>query len=712
MASNSESCLEAGLAALKQGNYQTAIANLEPIANNHNQSNACLQAKVGLVMAYARTGEIAKAISLCEALIVSSKPDVQEWAKSALKHLNERKKRQQKAQRKSSKAVSFRVPTNPGKHIKHTKEYENINSDDKDNIKVIKIHWIKARRAKVWQPLRKSNLILSRLLSIITFIALFWTIRIIFIASLRLINMMIYQIPFVKPIPIFYQDPSFLILGILAILIIILPWLLDWLLEKYLDQEELTKEKLSSYSRETMRVMQRTCQQKRWKTPKLKILPVTTPMLLSYGNLPGTARITISQGLLEALADDEIATLYAFCLGQIGRWDFILMSLLLLITWPFYAIYQKVSNWGNKQKQNIGKWIATFISRVSYSLWCILTGTALFNSRERIYYSDRQAAEITGNPNGLTRALLKISLGIAHDIYQQQHTCWQLETFNILAPVSYQQSITLGSIPHHLPFAAYLQWEKFQPHRQWFTINQTHPLLGDRLYRLNQIAEHWHLNTEIHFPKPAPISIEPQTFLLQIAPWVGLPLGIVLAGVIWLIWQIGYILNIINLKWIYDSPSFIIGCILIGFSIGTFIRINHLFPDIDPSKLHQAPELPQLLADPSHLPIDSIAISVTGKLLGRDGINNSLAQDLILQTNQILVKLHHISWLGEPCPMEELIGKQVTVTGWLRRGATAWIDIQTLETSAGKKINSPHPILSMIIAVASLAWGVYIILKG
>ncbi|MBD2138784.1 M48 family metalloprotease [Anabaena sp. FACHB-1237] len=704
MASHSESCLEAGLAALKQGNYQTAIANLEPIANNHHQSKACLQAKVGLVMAYARTGEIAKAISLCEALIVSSKPDVQEWAKNALKHLKERNKRPQKAPEG--------IQTNPDKYIKHNKDHENINSDDKDNTKTIKIHWIKARRAKVWQPLRKSNLILSRLLSIITFIALFWTVRIIFTSCLRLINMIIYQMPFVKAMQIFDQDPSFLILAILAILIIISPWLLDWLLEKYLDQEELTKEKLSCYSRETMRVMQRICQQKRWKTPKLKILPISTPMLLSYGNLPGTARITISQGLLEALADDEIATLYAFCLGQIGRWDFMLMSLLLLITWPFYAIYQKVSNWGNKQKQNIGKWIATFISRVSYSLWCILTGTALFNSRERIYYSDRQAAEITGNPNGLTRALLKISLGIAHDIHKQQHSCWQLETFNILAPVSYQQSMTLGSIPHHLAFENYLQWEKFQPHRQWFTINQTHPLLGDRLHRLNQIAENWHLNTEIHFHNPGLISSEPQTFLLQIAPWIGLPLGIVLAGVIWSIWQIGYILHIINLKWIYDNPSFILGCILIGFSIGTFIRINHLFPDIEPSKIHQDPQLPQLLADPSHLPIDSIGISVTGKLLGRHGINNSLAQDLILQTNHILLKLHHISWLGESCSIEEIIGKQVTVTGWLRRGATAWIDIQTLETPGGKKINSLHPVLSMIIAVASLVWGVYIMLKG
>jgi len=96
MPSHAESCLEAGLAALKQGNYYTAIANLQPLAKDQSQERICLQAQVGLVMSYARTGEVSKAIALCQNLIANSNPQVQEWATLALEHLHKRKNQKKK----------------------------------------------------------------------------------------------------------------------------------------------------------------------------------------------------------------------------------------------------------------------------------------------------------------------------------------------------------------------------------------------------------------------------------------------------------------------------------------------------------------------------------------------------------------------------------------------------------------------------------------
>ncbi len=63
----------------------------------------------------------------------------------------------------------------------------------------------------------------------------------------------------------------------------------------------------------------------------------------------------------------------------------------------------------------------------------------LLNSRFRLDSSDHYAAEITGHPNGLIRALLKIAIGIADHIKKQEHTSWQLESLNIVAPVSHRQ---------------------------------------------------------------------------------------------------------------------------------------------------------------------------------------------------------------------------------------------------------------------------------
>ena len=707
MPSHAESCLEAGLAALKQGNYYTAIANLEPLAKEKSEKKICLQAQVGLVMSYARTGEVSKAIALCQNLIANSNPRVQEWAILALEHLHKRKNQKKKAGKTNTQLVTSSDPAQQQPQTAY------VGTDGDTNIKPVSIYWRNARRAKVWQPLRKPNIIPSRLLAIFTFISLFWMCREVLKLLLGLINQILYQLPFLEPIQILYRDPSNLLLGLLLILMVFSPWLLDWVLTRFSGQEELTKEKLNSYSRETLRVLQRACQQHHWPTPQLRILPISAPMIISYGNLPRTARITVSQGLLQQLADDEIAAIYALSLGQLGRWDFGVMSLVLLVTMPFYGIYQQVSVWGNQHQGKIWLWPATVLAAINYVIWCLFTGTALPNNQLRLYHSDRLSAEITGNPNGLIRALLKISIGVAHDVGLKEQTCWQLESLNLLAPVAYQHSIVLGSAAGHLPLESFFKWENFHPYRQWFTINSCHPLMGDRIERLCQIAHHWHLDTELYQTSPPqPILIKPQAFCLQIASWLGISLGVAFAVLIWLVWQTAYSLHLLNLKWIYDNWSFVTGCMLIGFSIGTVMRINALFPDITPVNVQKNENFTQLLANPAILPIDSIRVRFTGKLLGRPGIGNCLAQDLILQTSHGLMKLHHIPWLGKSFNPQELIGRQITVTGWLRRGASPWIDIQTLETQSGKKINSPHPIWSTAIAVVTQAWGAYIMLTG
>ncbi|MBK1990108.1 M48 family metalloprotease [Sphaerospermopsis aphanizomenoides BCCUSP55] len=717
MPSYKKPSLEAGLAALKQENYYAAITQLAPIASSTNQSNTCLQAKVGLVMAYARTGEVAKAIALCNDLINSNNPQVQEWAKLALEHLMKRIKRHKTNKKPENGFVAVDNSLVSSTLLQQQEGLPEHNTSHTDIPKTtitetVNIYWRQARRAKVWQPLRKYNSIPSRLLALGTFMSIFWVLWGLLTLTMAIINQILDKLPYLKPLPLLYSNPSLLILVLLLVLWALSPWLLDWLLAEFYGQQHLSKDILYSHSREAVRVTQRTCQLRDWPVPKLQILPIAAPMMLTYGNLPRTARIVVSQGLLAALNDDEIAAIYALALGQIGRWDFWVMSLALLVTLPFYQLYQQASTWGNKTKNPFGRWTATALSCLSYGIWCLLTGTTLLNSRSRLYYSDRISAEITGNPNGLIRALLKIAIGIANDIKQQEHTSWQLESLNIAAPVSYQQSLCLGSIAGNLPWESFLMWENSNPYRRWFTINNSHPLIGDRIERLCQIARHWHLETEVHLTIPEAFQVKPQSFLLQIAPWLGIPLGCVLAGLFWLMWHTAYTFKLVNLKWIYDDWSFVTGFLMIGFSIGTIMRLNAFFPQIRSFSLQTDDQLSKLLTNPFVLPIDSVSVRLVGKLLGRRGTSNCLAQDLILQSSTGLVKLHHIPWWGISPSSQELIGQQIIITGWLRRGATPWIDIQTLETQSGKIINSPHPIWSTVLAVIAQAWGAYIMLTA
>ncbi|MDZ8186358.1 MAG: M48 family metalloprotease [Nostoc sp. ChiSLP02] len=749
MPSHAKSSLEAGLVALKQGNYQTAIAHLEPIASSESNATANLQARVGLVMAYARTGEVSKAIAFCQNLIESNNPQVQEWATRALEHLTKRKKPEPEPKNVETGFVAFEKspPDTPKSEEKPKDEVTQTKSQNIPTMVPLAklkatvtppppppppppltgfmgsvtrtqaklfgvIYWRQAQRAKAWQPLRKPKLIPLRLLAAGTFFALFWLIREIVKFVMGSINLALVKLPYLEPLQFLYNEPTRFLLIALVILIGLSPWLLDLLLAKLYGQRELTKDILNARSREAVRVLQRCCQQKHWPLPKLRILPMAAPIILTYGSLPRNARIVVSQGLLEQLADDEIAVIYASQLGHIAHWDFVVMSLVLLVTLPIYQVYQQVSKLGDRIPGKIWRTPVTIVASLIYGLWCLLTGTALWLSRSRLYYSDRVAAEITGNPNALIRGLLKIAIGIATDVQKQEHTSSQLESLNIAAPVSYQQSLSLGTIAGNLSFESFLKWDIVNPYRRWFTINNSHPLVGDRIQRLCQIAERWHLDTELHFPREQPLKVSRQSFLLQIAPWLGVPLGVLFAGLVWLTWQLAFALKFLNLKWIYEDLSFITGCLLIGFSIGTVIRINSFFPEIKPATVQTDDHLPTLLDDPCALPIDSISVRLVGKLLGRQDTSNSLAQDLILQSSAGLVKLHHVSWLGQSVNHQDLIGRQIIVTGWFRRGATPWIDVQTLETQAGKTIHSPHPIWSTALAVAAQAWGAYIFLTG
>ncbi|MHC5772852.1 M48 family metalloprotease [Nostoc sp.] len=759
MPSHAKPSLEAGLVALKQGNYQTAIAQLQPIASSQSNATASLQAQVGLVMAYARSGEVPKAIAISQNLIESNNPQVQEWATRALEHLTKRKKPDQESKNVETGFVAFdnstpdstpdstpvTPPETPTFEEKPNEQVIETKSDDTPPmVSLVRlkatvatplpppaaplngfmgsvtrtqaklfgvIYWRQAQRARAWQPLRKPKLIPLRLLSAGTFIALFWVMREILKLAMGFINQILVKLPYLEPLQLLYRNPTKLLLIVLVILIAISPWLLDLLLAKLYGQREFPKDVLNAHSREAVRVLQRCCQQRHWPLPQLRILPMAAPIILTYGSLPRNARIVVSQGLLEQLADDEIAIIYATQLGHIAHWDFAVMSLLLLVTLPTHKLYQQVSELGDKISGKIWRSPVTILASLIYGVWCLLTGTGLWLSRLRLYYSDRVAAEITGNPNALIRALLKIAIGIAADIQREEHTSWQLESLNLLTPVSHQQSLSLGTIASNLSFESFLKWDSANPYRRWFTINNSHPLIGDRIERLCQIARHWHLDTELHFTSE-PSKVKRQSFLLQIAPWLGIPLGVLFAALVWLTWQLAFALKFLNLKWIYEDWSFITGCLLIGFSIGTVMRINPFFPDIKPATVQTDDCLPNLLSDPSALPIDSISVRLVGKLLGRQGTSNSLAQDLILQSSAGLVKLHHISWFGQSVNHQDLIGRQIIVTGWFRRGATPWIDIQTLQTQSGKTIHSAHPIWSIFLAVAAQAWGAYVFLTG
>ncbi|MEG4312756.1 MULTISPECIES: zinc metalloprotease HtpX [unclassified Microcoleus] len=619
------------------------------------------------------------------------------------------------------------------------------------DITTYQLTWRDTGRAKSPRPLKPLKLLEFRIQAVASAIALFFLARFILQFLLTNTNSLLVQLyiftrlPIFAPIQLFYRDPTPFVQMVFGLLLASSPWLIDSLLKLFCGIETLRGSVLSKHSKEASRVLRSFCTKQNMPTPVLKLLPLNVPVAFSYGGLPRFARIAVSRGLLEQLTDDEIATIFARELAHISHWDFAPMSLALLVIQIPYLIYWQVAHWQERLcdlmtiefLRSAVKFVAAAISATSYGIYKLLRWPMLWLSRRRVYFSDRTAAEITGNPNGLTRAVAKIAIGIADNIEQQKQTSFFLESFDLLLPVGVGQAVTLGSAALHAPLEQILLWDVSNRERNWLTVNRAHPLLGERLKLLALYAQFWQLETELDLvdagvqeqPRKGKLSLfksivefKDSKLFLQGAPFFGIPMSLAIVGVLWLIGGIFSRTSIWQLDWLWGDRSIIWGCLPIGFSIGTLMRINYFFPDIIPRET-ASPSLPEILSNPDSLPLDAEPVRLEGLLLGRSGMSNWLGQDLILQTATGLVRLHYVSRFGyigslwpflfkETTRPSDLIGTSVVATGWLRRGATVAIDLESLRSQGGRVSDSGHPIWSAILAFAAAFWGAYIIIQG
>ncbi len=793
---------EAGLAAVKQGDYPKAIALLETtsLPPNHPLN---FKAQMGLVVAYTRNGNPQKAITLCQALHRNENSQVKEWATRTLENLTRRfpqfpveetasgnieaektggREHQIVSEVETEVDLTGFIPFDGSSTSRQSVVLDDIENPDgaiaatenpstgfvplqpspcptsseepKDSsasdtpsppiphsppplpieeLLSYRPGWQQAARAKQWNPLKKADISWLLLAQVLTAIALFWVLQQVVYLTNLFGGIAITKIPFLHLQRVIPEYPVWSIVVPLLLLFLASRWILDGLLTMGHGLQPLSLNQLSNYSPETVRAINRYCHQQRIPMPTLGIIPTFAPIAFSYGVLPRFTRLVVSQGLLEQLEDDEIATVYASEIGHIAYRDVPLMSLLTVVNQIPFTIYALVSEWGNRQEMPLLRGLAIAVSAISYGCYSLTRWVGLWLSRQRIYYSDHTAADLTGNPNGFTRALLKIAIGTAKAVEHEGQTNYLLEGFELLSPLGYRMATILGSLYRHTPLEPVLEWEWTNPYRHWLSLPNSHPPTGDRLWLQARYARYWRLPTELEFnpdleartsskKKPRLTVAQWRTLLLQGAPFCGLALGLLLALLLSLVGWLGVYMNANSIAWMYGDRAILQGLPLVGFSLGTFIRINPSFPDFK-LPIHDWQEstssLPELLKNPAAIPIDSTPIQLEGKLLGRPGIGNLLSQDLLLKTTTGIVWLHCTSPfgpIGNLFPRQprftDLIQQDLTVTGWFRRGATPWIDVDNLRTHSKQVDRSNHPVWATVLGLLTAAWGILTIAFG
>ncbi|WP_263971172.1 zinc metalloprotease HtpX [Leptolyngbya sp. PCC 6406] len=508
------------------------------------------------------------------------------------------------------------------------------------------------------------------------------------------------------------ENPSFglaiaVVLTILfnAVVFFLSPFLMDLTQRWLYGTRWVSLADIRRQSPEAAQVIEQVCREHKLKQPRLGIIDDQNPTAFTYGSLPDTARLVVSQGLFTYLEDEEVATVYAHELGHIVHWDFALMTLAATLVQVMYLIYvfgQRMSRGGGDNK---AKDVAQSLALAAYVFYIVGTYLILYLSRTREYFADHFAAESTGNPNALSRALVKIAYGIVEEGQREKEPSRLMEGTRALGIYDAKSANSTGTAyrvaasPERV--GRVFLWDLFNPWGWWMELNSTHPLTGKRVRALSTYAEQLGLTIEFDMGRVVQEGKRLSkhrlygNFALDILLYTAEPLGLI----------VGLIVGLLLLP---TDWGFLMGAFL-GLGAGILVKRSVMYPDFN-----RAPQsdVLTLMSDPYASPLRGQPVKLDGKLIGRGQAGYSFGSDLKLQDKTGMLFLRYSSRFGPignflfgASQVKDLINTSGSTLGWFRRGIAPWMDLIRY-TSGGKTINSYHRFWSLILGVGCILAGI------
>ncbi|MBD2162904.1 M48 family metalloprotease [Calothrix membranacea FACHB-236] len=654
--------LQSGLDAFNQGRYSEAVEILEQVSRNAVDQNSSdyLSAQMWLMKAYQGTGQIEKASILCQRLMMSDNPQVRSWAEQARQTLPQAPVTQPKTVPPAGRAAAAGV---------------------------------KLAMGGVGGSLALASGV---------------TITLLFGMVLALGLSLVFILGSDNPVQGLAIAITITLVFNLAAFFLS-PYLMD-LTQSWLYQTRWVElAEVESLSPETARVIQQVCQQKNLKTPRLGIINDQNPTAFTYGSLPNSARLVVSQGLFTYLDDDEVATVYAHELGHIVHWDFAVMTVASTLVQICYLIYSTANRFGRGGGDSKIKDAMQTAALVAYIFYIVGTYLLLYLSRTREYFADHFAAETTGNPNGLSRALVKIAYGILEEGQRTKEPSRLIEGTRALGIYDHKAAASTGtayriaSDPQKI--GRVFLWDMFNPWGWWMELNSTHPLTGKRVRALSTYAEQLGLPTEFDMGRV----IGEGKSLNRSRLYGNFFLDVVLYGAETIGFLAGLVLGVIVLSSSSHS-GLMFGAPLIGLGVGILIKALVMFPDY---KQAADTDILTLMSDPYASPLRGQPAKLEGQLIGRGDAGYKFGSDLKIQDRSGMLYLHYASRFGPignflfgMKRVQSLLGEQVEAVGWFRRGVAPWMDLIQLQSENGTVVNSYHRFWSFILGGGVIILGV------
>ncbi len=147
--------------------------------------------------------------------------------------------------------------------------------------------------------------------------------------------------------------------------------------------------------------------------PKIYFIPTDSPNAFATGRNPSHASVAVTQGILDLCTDEEIEGVLAHELGHVKNRDILTSAVVATIAGAITLIARMVY-WGElfggfgggRDDDRRGGALSALAMMIVAPLAATLIQLAISRSRE--YEADATGAQITGNPQGLARALEKI----------------------------------------------------------------------------------------------------------------------------------------------------------------------------------------------------------------------------------------------------------------------------------------------------------------
>jgi heat shock protein HtpX len=154
--------------------------------------------------------------------------------------------------------------------------------------------------------------------------------------------------------------------------------------------------------------IERLCHQVGLPMPRVYVSPAAAPNAFATGRNPHHSAVCITEGLRRMLNEKELAGVIAHELSHVKNRDILIGTIAATIAGAIsYLAHFALFFGGGRDREDRGNPLAALLILILAPIAAMLIQLAISRSRE--YQADASGAELTGEPEGLARALEKLA---------------------------------------------------------------------------------------------------------------------------------------------------------------------------------------------------------------------------------------------------------------------------------------------------------------